>query len=733
MRFGRGRELLIDTEVGPLATQSAAELRDMGDNCRDRGLWADGARHYQSYLEENPDDVAIWVQLGHCLKESGLYHDADQAYDRALSFQGNDDDVLLHNGHLAKLMGSPSDAIYYYKRSLALRQDDNDALRELLALGAVEEISEVLPSYVPPDSVSGSTLYFDVSDLIEYATKNRSLSGIQRVVSNLARFSTTAAFEKPARVMLVIYDEYVRQLFQVRRPLILSMITHLEESHSDRAALDNTIQAIAASRELVNPEPGDMIVIAGAFWVFPGYDLIARLRAQGVQFGVFIHDLIQIKQPEYVHWEATREFSKALIDALVLADFALTNSEFVAEEVREFLDRRLNFSIPVKAIPLSTELPQSSSRKQSIAPEILDIGEDEFVLCVCTIEVRKNHIYLVRLWERLIKEFDGAVPKLVFVGKWGWDIESFRKYLDKSDSLGNWLFIFNDIPDSSLHYLYRRCLFTVFLSLAEGWGLPVGESLAHGKPCVASNATSIPEVGGTLARYVDPSDLGEGYKLIRELLSDRRALERWTKQVRDEFRPRSWQTFSDEFFAAAAGYWRSETGDTPMNHCLLPSGQIIFGGHDDVMRIDGAGRKLVSFRMARVGGWHAIEGWGVWASQRRARLRFRTELAENDEVKLYLMLRLPSDTESAKCTVRAGRDDTVFDRLAEKPMFCQANGRIKAGGLMEIELISTGTFQTSDGRDLYVGLIALAFCQIGDMSARVALLEDVQQTVQWYS
>ena len=52
---------------------------------------------------------------------------------------------------------------------------------------------------------------------------------------------------------------------------------------------------------------------------------------------------------------------------------------------------------------------------------------------------------------------------------------------------------------------YGRASFTVFPSLAEGWGLPIGESLWFGKPCVASFTTSMPEVGGKLCSYADPS------------------------------------------------------------------------------------------------------------------------------------------------------------------------------------------------------------------------------------
>ena len=60
--------------------------------------------------------------------------------------------------------------------------------------------------------------------------------------------------------------------------------------------------------------------------------------------------------------------------------------------------------------------------------------------------------------------------------------------------------------DAELAFLYRNCRFTVFPSLYEGWGLPIGESLWFGKLCIASKTSSMPEVGGDLVDYVDPKD-----------------------------------------------------------------------------------------------------------------------------------------------------------------------------------------------------------------------------------
>jgi len=47
------------------------------------------------------------------------------------------------------------------------------------------------------------------------------------------------------------------------------------------------------------------------------------------------------------------------------------------------------------------------------------------------------------------------------------------------------------VNDDELAFLYQRCLFTIYPSLYEGWGLPVAESLRTGKFCIASSTSSV--------------------------------------------------------------------------------------------------------------------------------------------------------------------------------------------------------------------------------------------------
>jgi len=75
-------------------------------------------------------------------------------------------------------------------------------------------------------------------------------------------------------------------------------------------------------------------------------------------------------------------------------------------------------------------------------------------------------------------------PHLVCVGRLGWKSSSFISTLVETNYLDGKVLLLRDISDTDLRMLYSHCLFTVCPTFYEGWGLPVGESLAMGKICV---------------------------------------------------------------------------------------------------------------------------------------------------------------------------------------------------------------------------------------------------------
>ena len=120
-----------------------------------------------------------------------------------------------------------------------------------------------------------------------------------------------------------------------------------------------------------------------------------------------------------------------------------------------------------------------------------------FALCVGTVEFRKNQAPLLKLWESL---GEGSGPRLADARhRRRSGLARPRRAQPAPARRAQAPYLGSEAPtDRELAWLYGRAAFTVFPSLAEGWGLPIGESLWFGKPCVASDATSMPEVGGPL-------------------------------------------------------------------------------------------------------------------------------------------------------------------------------------------------------------------------------------------
>ena len=205
---------------------------------------------------------------------------------------------------------------------------------------------------------------------------------------------------------------------------------------------------------------------------------------------------------------------------------------------------------PVTPIPIGTGF----AAPPQAAPPAADLpAPGTYALIVSTIEARKNHALLFRVWRRLLDEMPpDAVPTLVFAGRIGWLVNDLLQQIENTSFLNGRVVIIEDPSDADLAALYGGCLFTLFPSFYEGWGLPVTESLAFGKPCVIANVTSLPEAGGSLAHYFDPDDLHDAVRVIRAVLEDRAALAVWEAQIRRDFRPTPWSASAEAVVTALA-------------------------------------------------------------------------------------------------------------------------------------------------------------------------------------
>jgi glycosyltransferase involved in cell wall biosynthesis len=288
--------------------------------------------------------------------------------------------------------------------------------------------------------------------------------------------------------------------------------------------------------------PGDCLIMLGSAWFHEDYVQTVRWARDELRlrFGLMIHDLIPVRRPEWCDRGVITRFAAWHRSVLPFVDQIFANSHFTAGDIAAWAaSSGIVLAKPVRPVPIGSGLSAAPDRPAARTPRLPAPGS--YVLFVSTLEARKNHMLLVRVWRRLLAELPhDRVPTLVFAGSVGWLVRDLMQQLENAGWLGGKIRLVSHPSDAELTALYQGCQFTVFPSLHEGWGLPVSESLALGQPCLASSSTSLPEAGGDLARYFDPENFESAYQAVRAVLDDPAGLEEWRQRVRRDFHPVSW-------------------------------------------------------------------------------------------------------------------------------------------------------------------------------------------------
>ena len=288
---------------------------------------------------------------------------------------------------------------------------------------------------------------------------------------------------------------------------------------------------------IVRLQGGDWYLTADSIWTHPDIlQGLQSLRAAGVRTAIVLYDLIPVTNPEWVDPMNVKRFIPYTA-ALPSFDVVFCISEFVRQGFLKFCQER-SYRIPKKVVTIPMGYTFSQNAKPSNAM-MLEGLKEPFVLCVGTLEPRKNHWLLLDafdiLWNRSVD------LSLVVVGFPSFGYEKTLERMRIHRLSGQKLFYLSNCNDADLEELYNRCIFTVFPSFTEGFGLPLAESLARGKPCISSDIQVFRDSAGPFGIYCNPQDPFSIATQIENLYFDRERLESLTASIRSQYSPPRWE------------------------------------------------------------------------------------------------------------------------------------------------------------------------------------------------
>lgn len=716
-----------------LPMEHATERRRLGDQSRDGKRWYEAAVHYAAYLEKVPDDWPIWVQHGHCLKEAGDVAGGLASYHRALEFAPEDSDLPLQIGHAQKLLGHIKEALESYRHAFFLDPHNDDAKREIASLEGVLRTPAAEGEFRKKSPPRSTRLMFDVSDLIQYMREWRVPSGIQRVQLNLIYFALTEYAEQ-AKSIVVYFDQGGSKWIPVEAEVFLAL--HRAAGSGDEL-LEEDLEEILRQLddtdipdEYLNAQLQDhdfILVNLGSSWWVENYFLkIRELRKlYNIRYVPMIHDVIPLTAPEHCAQRLVEDFCQWFSTLPFEVDGAVTNSEWSAMDARHHVSTFLPEAVfPIYPIALNGDMRRDFSTRaittKNIIGHLLPPGAS-FVLCVGTLESRKNQLLLFRAWEGLLARHDAAsVPVLLCIGKAGWLFDEAAEFLRAHSPLNTKIMLVSSVTDQSLAALYQESLFTLFNSFYEGWGLPVTESLSFGAlPLVACN-TSLTEAGGRAAVYFRSDDLDDLSEKLETLIFNTAERQRLSNQARINANLRDWKDIAREFIDTILNINPSAN---IRQAALLraPIGRIVLLGKSNALKpsID-----LAMANLLRDGlNWHRLEDWGAWTTPGIAviRLPLPDEVIGQD---LMLFLRLRGTAVDTSITVSCWQDDRRLGSPVEQMIGHGTRQslvfRLKAAAPHLSVTIDAGVGSSlgPGDRDVGIGVTHLMLCRADDTAAQ---------------
>jgi len=459
-------------------------------------------------------------------------------------------------------------------------------------------------------------------------------SGVQRVVRKAAQ----KILKKNPSTIFIIWDETLLKLLVldpcVIKPFIDTATVCLDKNIYEKGliSLEEYLNKKSSSKQNVNW----WLFVPEIPWMSRAkkdltFQLIENAKKLKLKTAFIFYDLIPINHRAYsTDAQQHATYSSSLIHADVVFPIS-KNSE---KEILDFWQETLGSCLPSKPKVLTLELPGNfldlpQSKVHNVSPDNI-----RYIICVGSITPHKNQLLLLRAFNELCDEKKLANQIfLKFVGHIHRDIVNEFNTLLRSNPKVHQV---ANLTDEELTRLYQGSLFSVFPSLHEGYGLPIIESLFHGKPCLCSNNSPMKEIadgGGCMA--INFEDLEKIKSALLDLTNiDNDTLKRLSNEVKNRHFS-SWDDYANKLldhmdqFSKGKNilgniyYWVDHTCSYPSNsgiqrvvRCLARA--LIENGYRLIpIKWDSQNHKFYSPKKSELNHlseWNgpSVKSWGEW-------------------------------------------------------------------------------------------------------------------------
>lgn len=230
-----------------------------------------------------------------------------------------------------------------------------------------------------------------------------------------------------------------------------------------------------------------------------------------------VHDVSFLEHPEYFTRARAWQLKHTVGRTVMRATRILTGTEYARSSILKVYGDLDDDKVVVAPLAAAPEFrPTSQQSASAIVRDRFQL-EGPFILSVGDIQPRKNHIGLIKAFEKLVRACPQLKHQLVIAGKETWFAEHVNEAV-RASGVEDRIRFCGFVSDADLLQLYNACELFVFPSYYEGFGLPVLEAMACGRAVVCANTTALPEVADGAAILFDPYVTDEIARAMKDVL-----------------------------------------------------------------------------------------------------------------------------------------------------------------------------------------------------------------------